>query len=756
MNTPSSHRLALVAGSAVAAALFAGAAGSAQAQAASTATATAPASATDLAEVIVTAQKRAENINDVPESVTAISGDKLDVIRSSGGDIRVLSARVPSLVLESSFGRTFPRPYIRGLGNTDFDLNASQPVSFVYDEVVLENPILKGLPLFDIDQVEVLRGPQGTLFGRNTPAGVLKFDSAKPTQTFGGYAQASYATYGTTNLEGAVSGPLIPGVLAGRISGLYQHRDDWIDNTFTHQNNATGGYDEYALRGQLLFTPNEQFTALANVHYMHLDGTPQIFRANIIQPGSNHLVPGFDVEKIAQDAQTRSFQKVELSGASLKLTYDFGGPVLTSVTGYEHAKVLSHGDIDGGFGAVFAPPSGPGVIPFPSESADGLPYHAQWSEELRLAQTVDKLSYTVGAFYFFEDAKIDSFDYATLAGGALDGAAQQHQKTKAWALFGNADYKLTPEWTVGGGLRYSNDKKDFTASRFISPIGGGALGPLTTSPSSDDVSFNLNTTYALNSDVNLYARVAKGYRAPSIQGRLLFGDTISVAGKETNMSYEGGVKGDFFDRKLRLDADVFYYRVSDLQLTAVGGGANFNRLINAKHADGYGFEFNAEARPVERLTLTAGLSYNHTEIRDPNLATQPCGAPCTILDPPGAAPGTVNIDGNSLPNAPRWVSNVTASYSIPFGTGELFAFTDWAYRSKVNFFLYESREFSSNYLLEGGLRVGYRAAGGKWEAAVFGRNITNHISLEGAIDFDNLTGFVNDPRTWGVEVKTTF
>src|SRR6185369_1210717 len=128
---------------------------------------------------------------------------------------------------------------------------------------------------------------------------------------------------------------------------------------------------------------------------------------------------------------------------------------------------------------------------------------------------------------------------------------------------------------------------------------------------------------------------------PSIQGRLLFGDDISIAQKETVMSYEGGFKGTFFDKRLRFDGDAFYYRVSNMQLTAVGGGANFNRLINAKHAEGYGVEFNAEAQPVERLMLTAGLSYNHTELKDPNLATQPCGAPCTVIDPPGALPGTV-------------------------------------------------------------------------------------------------------------------
>ena len=736
---------------------LAGAAGSALILAAGLAfPAMAADTATEVSEVIVTAQKKSENINDVPESVTAISGEKLSVIRSSGGDIRMFSSRVPSLTLESSFGRTFPRPYIRGQGNTDFDLNASQPVSFVYDEVVLESPVLKGFPLFDIDQVEVLRGPQGTLFGRNTPAGVLKFDSAKPTQTFSGYGQASYATYGTVNLEGAVSGPIVEGVLAGRLSLLYQHRDDWIDNSFTKRNNVTGGYDELAFRGQLLFTPSEDFTALLNVHHMDLDGTPQIFRANIIAKGSNRFAAGFDREVIAQDAQSRATQKVHATGANLKITYDLGEQTLTSVTGFETVKVFSRGDIDGGFGASFAPPFGPGFIPFPAESADGMPYHAQWSQEVRLAGAVDKLSYTLGAFYFFEDVKIDSFDYNTLAGGKQDGFAYQHQKSKSWALFANGDWNLTDQWKVGAGVRYSNDDKNFVAQRLVSPFGAPATARLKANPSSDEVSFNLSTTYAVNDDVNLYARVSRGYRAPSIQGRLLFGDTLSVASTETVMSYEAGVKTDMFERRLRLDADVFAYRVNDLQLTAVGGGANFNRLINAKHANGYGFEFNAEALPVEHLALTAGLSYNHTEIDDVNLATAPCGSGCTVQDPAGKLPGTVSIDGNSLPNAPRWIANVTARYAIPYGNGEFFAFTDWAYRSKINFFLYQSAEYSDNRLLEGGLRLGYAAAANKWEAAVFGRNITNDKSLEGGIDFNNLTGFVNDPRTWGVELKTRF
>jgi iron complex outermembrane recepter protein len=182
-----------------------------------------------LSEIVVTAQRREQNLQDVPLSVTALSEEKLDVIGSSGVDVRGLSGRVPSLLVESSFGRTFPRFYIRGLGNTDFDLNASQPVSLVYDEVVLENPILKGFPIFDLDRVEVLRGPQGTLFGRNTPAGIVKFDSAKPKDEVEGFGRISYGRFNNINAQGAINAPLGDKV-AIRISALYQKQDDYIDN----------------------------------------------------------------------------------------------------------------------------------------------------------------------------------------------------------------------------------------------------------------------------------------------------------------------------------------------------------------------------------------------------------------------------------------------------------------------------------------------------------------------------------------------
>src|SRR4051794_18174277 len=191
------------------------------------------ASRTQLEVVTVTAEKRVEDVQKVPESITTIDTEKLDEMKAGGDDIRFISGRVPSLLVESSFGRTFPRFYIRGLGNTDFDPNAAQPVSVVYDDVALENPMLKSFPVFDLSSVEVLRGPQGTLFGRNTPAGVIKLDSARPnSQRFSGYGTASWGTYNTVNAEAAINAP-IGGGWAFRASGILQYRDDWVTNTST-------------------------------------------------------------------------------------------------------------------------------------------------------------------------------------------------------------------------------------------------------------------------------------------------------------------------------------------------------------------------------------------------------------------------------------------------------------------------------------------------------------------------------------------
>ena len=722
-----------------------------------------------LQTITVTAERRLENIRDVPSSISALQGEMLEVLNSGGQDIRLLSGRVPSLNIESSFGRAFPRFYIRGIGNTDFDLNASQPVSLVYDDVVQENPILKGFPIFDMERIEVLNGPQGTLFGRNSPAGVVKFESAKPTQKFEAYAMGSIGRYSALNVEGMVNVPLSPTV-ALRVAAQSQNRGDWVKNTRGGPTSELEGYNDNAARLQVLFAPDKNFSALFNVHTRDLKGSARVFRANIIERGSNNLVPGFDETKVSQDGVNA--QDVTSSGGSLRMRWDMGnGMALNSITGYETVESFSRGDIDGGFGSFSAPgsvgkPFGPGFIPFDAESGDGLPKHRQFTQELRLESTgKGALQWLAGVYYFDEKLKIDSFNYSSLGGNARNGYATQDQDNKAYAVFGSVNLEVSPQLKLRGGLRYTKDDKDFFADRFQAPpFSPTFIGRRTANTSATNTSGDFSATYALDRMTNIYGRVATGFRAPAIQGRLLFGDTLSVARSEKVTSYEAGVKSDLMNGRARISAAVFNYEIKNQQLTAVGGAANFNQLVNAAKTTGQGLELSGQLLATDSLLLTLGGSYNKTQIKDAGLRIDACGSGCTVRDPITApanpaigkfAP-TVSIDGNSLPQAPETTLNFTARYSMPVADGELVLLTDVVYRSKINFFLYESAEFTGKALTEVGFRAGYNFGNGKYEAAAFVRNLTNQIRVVGGIDFNNLTGFINEPRTFGVSFKANF
>lgn len=711
--------------------------------------------------VTVTAQKIEEDIQDVPISITTLANEKLDVLKSGGVDVRFLSARVPSVIAESSFGRAFPRFYIRGIGNTDFDLNASQPVSLVYDGVPYENPILKGFPVFDLEAIEVLRGPQGTLFGRNTPGGIIKFDSRRPTDEFDAYARVAYGTYNLVDLEGAVGGPINDAV-AVRASALFQSRDGYVDNGFTGDEDVYEGFQELAGRFQILLTPfDNDFSALLNLHARENDSNGRLFRANIIEQGRQGLAPGFDRETVFFDAILDQPLDQNAHGLTLTLEKSLTDAIdVTYIYGFETAEIFSRGDIDGGFGAAFLGEGnfGPGFIPFPSETSGSVDDLDQITHELRFAfDNGGPVRGQAGVFLFDEEVQITSLSYDSLSpGNPQNGRAVRANDTDSIGIFTSLSFDVTDRLTVSGGARWTEDEKTFSVERTQSPFGAPPLGPITGDVADDQVSWDVSATYAASDRVNVYGRVARGFRAPSIQGRLVFGDTVSIADSETVLSYEAGVKSELFDNRVRANANVFYYELEDQQLTVVGGIDNTVQLINADKGEGYGFEADIEALPLPNLLLTAGLSYNHTEIQDPDLVAPGCGAPCTVLDPEAFDEGGnfigYNIDGNPFPNAPEWIGNVTARYAVPVRGGEVYGFTDWAYKGETNFFLYESVEFGQEGYWEGGLKLGYRSDSG-YDISLFARNILDEEALTGGIDFNNLTGFVNEPRTFGIQLQ---
>jgi len=705
----------------------------------------------------VTARKRTENLQDVPVSLSVVRGDYLDANSSGAKDIRFLSARVPSLTVDSSYGRTFPRFYIRGLGNTDFDLNASQPVSIVYDNVVQENPILKGIPIFDVDRIEVLRGPQGTLFGRNTPAGIIKIESKKPTEEFDAYADISYGSNSTIDFEGAAGGRLGDNLNA-RFSLSIQNRPNWVDNKAPgfEESDVHGGFGETSARLQLAYAPSYQSNLLLNIHAYDADGKTLLFRANVLDVGDNSLNSNFNSSTIFHDASAYTRQEISNNGASVQFEYDFGSEIFISITGYESVEIYSRGDVDGGYSV--GPLSGPGLIPFSAESADEIPNHSQITQEFRVSSNNREIfNYQIGMFYFSEDLDIKSYSFDTSGEGSpQNGLAIQNQKATALAVFGSFDYRVSDKYKATLGLRYSSDEKEFVAERVQGPFGSGAISPIEIEVDDSHISWDLSGVYEINDAINWYTRIANSFRAPSLQGRILFGSDVTVADSETVLSFETGIKSVLFEGRGRINASIYSLSMDDQQITAVGGGGNFNRLVNVDNTKGFGFEIDAEFLLNQNWHLLANIGYNDTEINSSDLVISACNL-CTVTNDLNSD-GLAEIDGNNLPMSPEWIYNVALLYQRDLGRGSFYMYGDVSYRSAIDLFFYQSIEFVGEALLETGLRTGYRWDSQEisYDLALFGRNITDEKVLIGGIDFNNLTGMVNDPRHIGVNFRASY
>ncbi|TLZ39870.1 MAG: TonB-dependent receptor, partial [Gammaproteobacteria bacterium] len=337
------------------------------------------------------------------------------------------------------------------------------------------------------------------------------------------------------------------------------------------------------------------------------------------------------------------------------------------------------------------------------------------------------------------------------------------QRNDAEAIFGSLEYAFAPEFKLRGGVRYTLDHRTFDVPSSTLP---GLPVPQHNSGSAKKFNWDIAPTYQFTAHTNLYARVATGFRAPSF-GEPTSGPPplgIQFAAPEDNISYELGIKAETTDRRASVAFDIYYYDVSHQQLTAVGGASNQVKLINAQDTIGKGAELEVQARPLNNLTLSLAGSYNYTRIDDPTLAVAPCfnwsfvpgGPACTELNPLNAN-GFALVNGNPLPQAPRWVGDFTLRYGLPVGPGgELYLFTDMSYRTDMNFFLDKELEFVGPSLFQLGVRIGYTWAKDKYEVAAFCRNCTDQVRNIGGINFENFTGFINDPRIFGGQLMMKF
>ncbi|MDR6786994.1 iron complex outermembrane receptor protein [Sphingomonas sp. BE138] len=726
-----------------------------------------------LGEVVVTAERRSENIQRVPVSVAVVSGDDLRTFQSGGEDALALAGRVPGLYAETTTGRIFPRFYIRGLGNIDFYLGASQPVSIIQDDVVLEHVVLKSNPVYDVANVEVLRGPQGSLFGRNTTAGIIKFDTIRPGQTWTSRFNASYGTYNTATFDAGVGGPIVQDKIAVRLSGLYQHRDDWIDNTYTGFSadgtrggrDTLGGFDERDARLQVLFTPTETLSVNVSGHVRDYEGTSTVFHRGALLRGQNNvnLEPR---DRIALDEADNNPQAYRTYGGSVNAAWDFGAATLTSITAYETTSGYSRGDTDGGAAANF------GNVGF-GESMGRIRDLDQWTQELRLASNGDNaFKWQLGGFYFDSRDVTEFYQRGYFLSPGQTGRnpnnwVRLRNVNTSWAVFGQASYRIADRLTLTAGARYTEDDKD---TRLVKPVLNAAgtsdefrrlnpNAPTQVKLSGKEPSWDLSALYEIDPTASIYARVARGFRGPTIQGRsAVFNTPFTTADSETIMSYEAGVKTQPTS-KLRLNATAFTYRVNDIQLNANDVNGN-GTLFNADHANAYGVEAELDWKPIRNITFSLGGSAIHTEIKDKRVYAQVCafnGVPtCTVLDPTVRGGLFAQIDGNPLPNAPRWQVDAAVRYDIPLSDrGNFFVASDLNMQGYTNLVLYKTREFFANDNLELGLKAGFTTTDGRYEIAAFARNITNEKNLKGVIENYNAAVF-NEPRIVGISLSGRF
>lgn len=699
-----------------------------------------------LADIVVTAQKRAERLQDVPVAVSSVSGEMLKAANLTNiTDIRFLAPSVQFAESNSVRGEGFA---VRGVGTFAFADGTEQSVSVVVDGVVLGRPGMGTGDLADIAQVDILRGPQGMLFGKGGSAGVVSITTKNPTQDFAVEGRGSYGTDNETKLQAVVNAPLTSN-LALRVNGYYNHRDGFINNVNTKK--TLGGQTEGGFRAKLLYTPSDELSVLlAGDWGRHTSACCQSVLIGAVgaAPGnyvlSRHaaynVVPSLDNRDTIVGGDT--YLNMTQWGTSLEINRSMGDFTLTSISAFR--RWLIKDNTDTGFTDTPL---------FPINGADGV--QRQITQELRLASPKRGLvDYVVGLYYFNQNLVSAYPQRGQLALPAATTVFSRRAKpeiqTLNYAVFGQANINLTDQWKLIAGGRYTHD--DLTMIRYdrtlINSTDTAFPGapPLsfdqTNYPSNrkaDNFSYKLGTEFKFSPDVMTYFTYSRGYKGPGIG--LVSGYALGqplFSNPEIPTNFEVGLKSSWFNRKLVLNVDVFTTDIKDFQ-TQIATPFVFNntnlailQIANAGKVRTRGVEMDFSARPTSRLTISGNAAYIDAKFAyfpngTCNYAAQPgCFLSTTIPGTNTTVPATrfFNNTGNVLPNSPKFSYSLNANYEAPLSDGLTgFIRANYNYRSSVNFSANnDPLTRQRSYGIAGG-QIGVRSEDGRWSAAIFGRNL---------------------------------
>lgn len=710
-------------------------------------------------EIIVTATRRSESLQNVPLSVTVLDGEAAleQGILSSEDVVR----QVPNM----NFASTGPLPVysIRGVQLLEIlALGNEPPVGVYFDDVYVGTLAGQSSQLFDVENVQVLRGPQGTLFGRNTTGGLVNYISRKPTHHPEGYLFARFGRFNQRILEGAVSGAITDG-LRVRAAARY-NEDDGFQENLAPVGGRFGAVD--TLSGRLLVEADlgPNIEALLNVHGSRIRNTSQLYGSyGRLDPATGAVCSAeriFAAECVNRDGfrydpkptngyteQSDLATDIDLEGASLTLTGNFGDVEIVSLTSFGAFDRYYEEDVDG--------TAAPRFLAFYRERAE------QFTQELRFVGDTAGVEW-VGGFFYYNDERETEFALPQLIDtlvpilGPVIGTAGLRNRadvdTESWALFGQADIPLTDDLTLTAGLRYTHEAKDLFMSDNPAAPNRPLLQIIEREISDDPLTWRLGLNWQATPDALIYGSVAKGFKSGVFNTRGGVYSTLAnrgfvpevAVGPEEVISYELGAKTELGYGAVTLNGALFYSDYRNLQVTAVDRSIQdflLSNLLNAGDADIYGAEIELAAQITNELSLNLGAGLLHTEIN-------------SDVDING-----IPLDGNELPKAPSWSINGLLRYDIP---ADLF---DGVLSIQTEFKLQGAEWTSPENILEErqgayqvvNLRLLWESNSERFNASIFVENLFDEeYQSFNYSSFDYVNAYWQRPFWWGATVGVRF
>lgn len=718
--------------------------------------------------IIVTATRLNSTLEDTAGAISVLSAESF----GAGGieNVSDLGAAIPNVSVGDQFGVN--RTFIRGIGLTSIDLGADGAVAFLQNGSQISRPAAQLSGFYDLQQVEVLRGPQGTTYGRGATAGVINMVTARPTPNFEGYGRVSYGNYDALTLEGAVGGP-ITDKLMFRIAGKKEKRDGYGENLFT--GNPVDNRDAYALRGSLLFEPTSDLGILLvgdyfkeddfnyGFHYFGPTIVPEASLASTLLGGRTIFdyyadrgeVP--DLRNIYSDEDAIN-QREGFSGQAV-INWDRGDFSLVSATSYRDFERFNRNDLDVSDRPIF------GQNNYIEDSQS-------FSQELTFNYETGALSLLGGAMYFTEslygEVRVPTTNLAAffnillgtnLPPDLFDQGFYLQQgtvDTDAYGVYLEAAYEIAPRLTLTAGARYNYEKRT-GEGRFTFDAQSLDI-PTDKSGSWDSITPKVAIEYETSGGTLIYGKVTRGFKS----GVINIGSANSIIDPEYVWAYEAGFRGETTDGVLGLGGAIFYYDYSDLQV----GFVNANSIvetINAASARNYGIELEATVRPADNTVIRMFGTYLNAEYTDFCNGYYAAGDLRRVQFPVCPSdPGLVDVSGNRLANAPKFSFAVFADHTVELGgSGSVDLSADLNFQDEIFFTEFNNRDARQESFTLVNASVTYRPPSENWSVALWGRNLFDKYAIANTIVTAPLFGFVSvgslrPPRTYGITLGFDF